>query len=67
MEKPKYTTKSETDRLFSMLETFNKDAENTKSSSANHAEDFNAPVLTMSSIGNLGRFGNQLFQYVFLF
>jgi len=66
MKNPKYTTKSETDRVFNVFDTFTKDAENTKSSSTNQAEDFNEPVLTMSSIGNLGRFGNQLFQYAFL-
>ena len=66
MTNPKYTTKSETDRVFNVFDTFTKDAENTKSSSTNQAEDFNEPVLTMSSIGNLGRFGNQLFQYAFL-
>jgi len=66
MEDAKYTTKSETDRVFSVFETFNKDAEDIKVSLATVAEILSQPVLTMSSIGKLGRFGNQLFQYAFL-
>jgi hypothetical protein len=66
MENPKYTTKSETDRVFSVFETFKKDAEQIKSSSAEDTESPSQPVLTMSSLGQLGRFGNQLFQYAFL-
>jgi hypothetical protein len=66
MEDSKYTAKSETDRVFSVFETFKKDAEEIESSSANEAESRSQPVLTMSSIGKLGRFGNQLFQYAFL-
>lgn len=66
MENPRYSTKSETDRVFSVFQTFNKDAENIQSSSINDAENLTEPVLTMSSIGQLGRFGNQLFQYAFL-
>jgi len=62
----KYTAKSETERVFSVFDTFGKDAEQTKSSSAKDATSNNQPVLTMSSIGKLGRFGNQLFQYAFL-
>lgn len=66
MAHPKYSAKSEIDRVVSVFETFNKDAEDTKFSSANDAASANDPVLTMSSIGKLGRFGNQLFQYAFL-
>jgi hypothetical protein len=66
MEDPQYTAKSETDRLISVFETFNKDAEDMKYSSANHPASPSEPVLTMTSIGKLGRFGNQLFQYAFL-
>ncbi len=66
MEKSKYTTNSETDRVFNVFDTFKKDAEDTKSLSANSAATANEPVLTMSSIGQLGRFANQLFQYAFL-
>jgi hypothetical protein len=62
----KYTAKSETERVFSVFDTFGKDAEETKSSSVKDATSNNQPVLTMSSIGKLGRFGNQLFQYAFL-
>jgi hypothetical protein len=66
MENPKYTTKSETDRLFNVFQNFTKDAEDIKSFSENDATNSNEPVLTMSSLGQLGRFGNQLFQYAFL-
>jgi len=66
MENSDYTTKSKTDKLFSVFETLNKDAEDIKPSSANHVASPSEPVLTMSSLGQLGRFGNQLFQYAFL-
>ncbi|MBW4499705.1 MAG: alpha-1,2-fucosyltransferase [Scytonema hyalinum WJT4-NPBG1] len=66
METSKYTTNSETDRVLSVFDTFKKDAENIKTSSANEAERPSQPVLTMSSLGQLGRFGNQIFQYAFL-
>jgi Glycosyl transferase family 11 len=62
----KYTAKSETERLFSVFETLHKDAEETKNSSVEDTTSDRQPVLTMSSIGQLGRFGNQLFQYAFL-
>jgi len=62
----KYTANSETERIFSVLESFNKNAEEIESLSANSALGDNEPVLAMSSIGQLGRFGNQLFQYAFL-
>lgn len=62
----KYTKKSETERVLSVFQTFNKDVEEIKSSSAQNSLSDYAPVLTMSSIGQLGRFGNQLFQYAFL-
>ena len=65
MEKSKYTTNSETERVFSVFDTFKKDAEDIKTSSANEARS-SQPVLTMSSLGQLGRFGNQIFQYAFL-
>jgi hypothetical protein len=66
MKNPKYTTKSEIDRVFSVFNTFKKDAEQLQSSSENDAANPSDPVLTMSSLGQLGRFGNQLFQYAFL-
>jgi hypothetical protein len=53
------------ERVFSVFETFNKDAENLVSSGEDVIID-DRPVLIMSSIGKLGRFGNQLFQYAFL-
>ena len=62
----KYMVKSENDRVFSVFETLEKEAEEVKFSSANDASNLHQPVLTMSSIGKLGRFGNQLFQYAFL-
>jgi hypothetical protein len=62
----KYTEKSETERIFSVFQTFNKDAEELNSSSASNAPGDHESVLTMSSIGQLGRFGNQIFQYAFL-
>ncbi|KYC40333.1 glycosyl transferase [Scytonema hofmannii PCC 7110] len=66
MEKSKYTTESETNRVFSVFETFNKDAASAKISSTDSDATASEPVLTMSSLGKLGRFGNQLFQYAFL-
>src|SRR5689334_21725322 len=59
MEKSKYSSKSETEKVFSALDSFQKGAVNTVSTSIE-------PVLTMSRLGQLGRFGNQLFQYAFL-
>lgn len=64
-ENPNYTSKSEIDRVFSVFDNFQKDAEDTRSSLTEERAD-QQPVLTMSSLGQLGRFGNQLFQYAFL-
>ena len=61
---PKYASKSETEKVFSVFDGFKKDTEDTSSSLVE--EDTSEPVLTMSSIGKLGRFGNQLFQYAIL-
>lgn len=66
MTHPEYTTKSETERVFDVFETFNQDAKNTQSSLNTDPERSDQSVLTMSSLGQLGRFGNQLFQYAFL-
>ena len=66
MTHPEYTTKSETERVFDVFETFNQDAKNTQSSLKTDPERSDQSVLTMSSLGQLGRFGNQLFQYAFL-
>jgi hypothetical protein len=66
LTKPKYTAKSETERIFDVFRTFNKDAQNTESSLEYDTEASSDLVLTMSSLGQLGRFGNQLFQYAFL-
>ncbi len=65
MSSPKYTAKSETERTFDVLESFNRD-KNVKSSPQDDSGSSSHTVLTMSSIGQLGRFGNQLFQYAFL-
>lgn len=62
----KYTTKSETKKVFQVFNSFKKDAEDIKFSSQEKTINPNQPVLTMSSLGKLGRFGNQLFQYAFL-
>lgn len=66
MEKSKYSTKSETERVFSVFDTFQKDAVNTLATSTDATTTSVEPVLTMSCLGQLGRFGNQLFQYAFL-
>jgi hypothetical protein len=42
-----------------------KDAADIKATSL-FAKSVNTPVLTISSLGRLGRFGNQIFQYAFL-
>lgn len=52
--------------MLSVGETFKKDAEETNLSSESQTTDSKKPLLTMSSIGKLGRFGNQMFQYAFL-
>jgi hypothetical protein len=66
MTNPKYTTKSETERVFDVFETFNQNAKSTQSVVKPDTEGCDRSVLTMSSLGQLGRFGNQLFQYAFL-
>jgi hypothetical protein len=63
---PKYTAKSELERVFSVFDTFSKDAIETKSSLVKNTTSDDRPILSMSSLGKLGRFGNQLFQYAFL-
>lgn len=66
MTNPKYTSKSETERVFEVFATFNKDAKNIQSPLNIDTETSSQSVLTMSSLGQLGRFGNQLFQHAFL-
>lgn len=66
MTNPKYTTQSETERVFDVFATFNKDAKNIQSPLKLDTETSSQSVLTMSSLAQLGRFGNQLFQYAFL-
>jgi hypothetical protein len=62
----KYIAKSELERLTSVFENLAKDAQITKTLPTNDSIGDDIPVLTMSSIGQLGRFANQLFQYAFL-
>jgi Glycosyl transferase family 11 len=66
MTNPKYRTKSETERVFDIVETFNRDADDVQFPLENDIEGSVPSVLTMSSLGQMGRFGNQLFQYAFL-
>ena len=66
MKKDKYARKPETDKGFSVFKTFQIDAERIKKLSTDDATISNEPVISMSSLGDLGRFGNQLFQYAFL-
>ena len=66
MTNSKYTAKSETERVFSVFETFKKDSEKTKALSGEDPKTESQPVLTMSCIGQLGRVVTQLFQYAFL-
>ncbi len=66
MTNPKYRTESETERVFDIFETFNKDSKEVQSPPDADIEGSGQSILTMSSLGQLGRFGNQLFQYAFL-
>jgi hypothetical protein len=66
MDKPKYITESETHRLVSIFDSFKKDAEDTENLTQENVEVSSNGVLSMSSLGKFGRFGNQLFQYAFL-
>ncbi len=61
-----YIAKNEIDGVFSVFETLDNEAEEIKPLPANDSSRLHQSVLTMSSIGKLGRFGNQLFQYAFL-
>ena len=63
---PNYTSESETERVFDIFDGFKKNTEDIKFSLVNEDIRDRQPLLTMSSIGQLGRFGNQLFQYAFL-
>jgi hypothetical protein len=62
----KYVAKSELERLFSIFGKLSQDAQTTKAVSVDDLTGDDNPVLTMSSIGQFGRFANQLFQYAFL-
>jgi Glycosyl transferase family 11 len=65
MARSKYSPRSEIERPLNVFATFRRDASETRASSKT-APTNNLPVLTMSSLGQLGRFGNQIFQYAFL-
>jgi Glycosyl transferase family 11 len=56
-----YSKRSEIDQIF-----LNLDSLSPKSEPKAAGSTFERSVLTMSSLGKLGRFGNQLFQYAFL-
>ena len=64
--KPNYSSQSEIDSALSIFDSFRKEAKDTKSSLGNKETSPQQPVLTLSSIGQLGRFGNQIFQYACL-
>lgn len=66
MSKDKYASKPETDKGFSVFKTFQQDAEQIKALYEDDATTCDEPVISMSSLGDLGRFGNQLLQYAFL-
>ncbi len=66
MAQSKYSTTSEIDKPLNVFASFRRDAAHTKAASADSIKAINGPVLTISSLGHLGRFGNQLFQYAFL-
>ncbi|PZV06337.1 MAG: alpha-1,2-fucosyltransferase [Leptolyngbya sp.] len=55
-----YSQRSETDRIFRALDFLGQTAEIVTPLTSDQ------PVIAMSSLGKLGRFGNQLFQYAFL-
>ena len=57
----KYIAKSELERLSSVFGNLTKDAQITKVLSENDIVSNDSSVLTMSSIGQLGRFANQIF------
>lgn len=63
MNQSKYSKHSETDQVFRTLDSLDQTAE---SFATDAPSTFEQSVLTMSSLGKLGRFGNQLFQYAFL-
>lgn len=60
----KYSKHGETDRIFGARGSLGQTPETTNSSSPLLTTE--QSVLTISSLGKLGRFGNQLFQYAFL-
>jgi hypothetical protein len=59
----KYSKRSETDRIFPALDALSQKSEIVATDISSASEQ---DILTMSSLGQLGRFGNQLFQYAFL-
>lgn len=65
-EQPTYNPASETDRVLGILELYNNHAKYIRALSHVTSQPYIQPTLTMSFLGNLGRFGNQIFQYAFL-
>ena len=65
MATSKYSARSEIEKPLNVFATFRRDASETRASSKILPTN-NLPVVTMSSLGRLGRFGNQIFQYAFL-
>ncbi|MEL7242892.1 MAG: alpha-1,2-fucosyltransferase, partial [Cyanobacteria bacterium J06573_2] len=66
MSEDKYASKPETNKGFSVFKTFQKDAVKINFLSKDDTTIFSEPIISMSSLGDLGRFGNQLLQYAFL-
>ncbi|MEO1187095.1 MAG: alpha-1,2-fucosyltransferase, partial [Cyanobacteria bacterium J06636_27] len=66
MSEDKYASKPETNKGFSVFKTFQKDAAKINFLSKDDTTISSEPIISMSSLGDLGRFGNQLLQYAFL-
>lgn len=66
MDKPKYITDSETNRLVTVFDEFKKNVDKSTSLPSKDIENHSKSIIAMSSLGQFGRFGNQLFQYAFL-
>ena len=66
MSKEKYAGKPETDKGFSVFKTFKEDADVIRNNFNDNTINPDEAVISMSSLGDLGRFGNQLLQYAFV-
>lgn len=65
-KKASYNPASETDRVLGILQIYNDHADYINSLTLSTQHNDAQPVLSMSFLGNLGRFGNQIFQYAYL-